>query len=151
MYTWPNGEHFAFDVSRLLRRNDIDPTLLAVPPTGAEFRQSELPPAPPTALLSDSELTEFRLRPTARTDKADPSAPKTGLLVANHSESLRYLTIDGAPVARLPPGAEQLLLGLRSGKYQVTARDFFGSEDAVTKSIEVPGHFTLGDDTEKPH
>jgi hypothetical protein len=151
MYTWPNGEHFAFDVSRLLRRNDIDPTALAMPPAGAEFRQSELPPPPPTALLSDSELTEFRSRPAARTEKADPGAPKTGLLVANHGESLRYITIDGAPVARLPPGAEQLLLGLRSGKYQVTARDFFGSEDAVTKSIEVPARFTLGDDTEKSH
>jgi hypothetical protein len=151
MYTWPNGEHFAFDVSRLLRRNDIDPTALAMPPAGAEFRQSELPPPPPTALLSDNELIEFRLRPAARTEKVDPSAPKTGLLVANHGESLRYISVDGAPVARLPPGAEQLLLGLRAGKYQVTARDFFGSEDAVTKSIEVPARFTLGDDTEKAH
>jgi hypothetical protein len=151
IYTWPNGEHFAFDVARLLRRNDLDPTALAMPPAGAEFRQSELPPPPPTALLSDSELAEFRLRPAARTEKPDPNAPKSGLLVANHSESLRYISIDGAPVARLPPGAEQLLLGLRPGKYQVTARDFFGGEEAVTKSIELPARFSVGDDTEKSH
>jgi hypothetical protein len=151
MYTWPNGEHFAFEVSRLLRRNDMDPSALAMPPAGAEFRQSELPPPPPTALLSDSELSEFRLRPAARTEKADPGAPKTGLLVVNHSESLRYISIDGAPAARLPPGAEQVLLGLRAGKYSVNARDFFGGEDAVTKIMEVPGRFTLGDDSEKAH
>jgi len=151
MYTWPNGEHFAFDVSRLMRRNDIDAAALAMPPAGAEFRQSELPSPPPTALLSDSELSEFRLRPAARTEKADPNAPKTGLWVANHSESLRYISVDGAPVARLPPGAEQLLLGLRPGKYQVTARDFFGGEDTVSKSVEVPARFSLGDDSEKAH
>jgi len=150
VYTWPNGEHFAFDVSRLLRRTDVDATALAMPPAGAEFRQSELPPPPPTALLSDAQLSEFRLRPVARTDKPDPNAPKTGLWVINHSESLRYISVDGAPVARLAPGAEQVLLGLRPGKYQVTARDFFGGEDAVTKSIDVPARFTLGDDSEKP-
>jgi hypothetical protein len=150
-YTWPNGEHFAFDVSRLLRRSDLDPTALAVPPAAAEFRQSELPPPPPNALLSDIELSEFRLRPAARTEKADPNAPKTGLLVTNHGESLRYISVDGAPVARLAAGADQLLLGLRPGKYQVAARDFFGGEDAVVKSIEIPARFTLGDDSEKAH
>ena len=150
-YTWPNGEHFAFDVARLLRRSDLDPSALAMPPVRAEFRQSELPPPPPNALLSDAELSEFRSRAIARTDKPDPSAPKSGLLLANHGESLRYISVDGAPVARLPPGAEQLLLGFRAGKYQVTARDFFGSEDAVSKSLEVPARFSLGDETEKSH
>ncbi len=151
VYTWPNAEHFVFDVSRLLRRTDLNPNALAMPPAGAEFRQSELPPPPPTALLSDNELSEFRLRPSARTERVDPSAPKTGLLVVNHSESLRYISVDGAPAARLPPGTEQLLLGLRAGKYQVVARDFFGAEDAVSKVLEVPARFTLGDEAEKSH
>jgi hypothetical protein len=149
VYTWPNGEHFAFEVSRLLRRADFNPSMLAMPPAGAEFRQSELPPPPPTALLSDNDLSELRLRPAPRTERADPSAPKTGLLLVNHSESLRYVSVDGAPAARLPPGAEQLLLGLRPGKYQVAARDFFGAEDARVVLLEVPARLTLGDDTEK--
>ena len=150
-YTWPNGEHFGFEVSRLLRRTDLNPGALAMPPAGAEFRQSELPPPPPTALLSDNELSDFRLRPAVRTERVDPSAPKTGLLLVNHSESLRYISVDGAPAARLPPGAEQLLLGLRAGKYQITARDFFGGEDALVKTVEVPARFSLGDDAEKTH
>jgi hypothetical protein len=150
-YTWPNGEHFAFEVARLARRNDLDPAALAMPPANAEFRQSELPPPPPNALLSDAELAEFRVRPAARTERVDPSAPKTGLLLVNHSESLRYVSIDGAPAARLPAGAEQLLLGLRAGKYQVTARDFFGADETLLKTLEVPGRFTLGDEPEKAH
>ena len=148
-YTWPNGEHFAFEVSRLQRRSDLNPSALAMPPAGAEFRQSELPPPPPTALLSDSDLSEFRLRAAARTERAELNAPKTGLLLVNHSESLRYFNVDGAPAARLAPGTEQLLLGLRPGKYQIVARDFFGGEDAVTKILEAPARFTLGDDPEK--
>ena len=151
VYTWPNGEHFSFEAARLLRKSDLDPSTLAMPPAGAEFRQSELPPPPPTALLSDNELSELRLRPTARTERPDPSAPKTGLLLVNHGESLRYVSVDGAPAARLPPGAEQLLLGLRAGKYQVVARDFFSGEDPLSKSVEVPARFTLGDDTERTH
>jgi hypothetical protein len=148
-YTWPNGEHLAFEVARLTRRSDLNPSTLAVPPANAQFRQSELPPPGPRALLSDSELGEFRTRPAPRTEKVDPGAPKVGLLLVNHGESLRYISIDGAPAARLPAGTEQLLLGLRPGKYQVSARDFFSSEDTLVKMIEVPARFALGDEPEK--
>lgn len=148
-YAWPNGGHFSFDVARLTRRGDLNPTELAMPPSGAEFRQSELPPPPPTALLSEGELGELRLRSVGRTERPEPGAPKAGLLAINHSESLRYISVDGAPAARLPPGSEQLLLGLRSGRYQISARDFFGSEDATPKTVEVPARFSLGDEPEK--
>ena len=148
-YSWPNGGHFAFEVSRLTHRSDLSAPALAMPPTGAEFRQSELPTPPPTRLLSDSELSELRFRAAARADKPDPSAPKAGLLAVNHGESLRYISVDGAPAARLPPGSEQLLAGLRPGKYQIAARDFFGAEDPVTKTIELPARFSLGEEPEK--
>ena len=151
IYTWPNGQHFAFEVLRLTRRSDFNPIALSVPPAGAEFRRSELPPPPPVGMLTDNELSEFRIRAAARTDRVDPSAPKFGLLLANHSDSLRYFSIDGAPVARLLPGVEQTLLGLRAGKYQVSARDFFDGEEAVVKTVEVPARFSLGDDPEKTH
>jgi hypothetical protein len=148
-YSWPGGGHFAFEVSRITRRSDLNPSLLAMPPAGAEFRQSELPPPPPTALLSDGELGELRLRPAARSERPDPGAPKAGLLATNHSESLRYISVDGVPAARLPPGSEQLLLGLRAGKYLIAARDFFGTEDQAAKTIELPARFSLGDEPEK--
>jgi len=151
VYTWPNGQHFAFEVARLTRRNDFNPSAFSVPPTGAEFRQSELPPPPPFVLLSESELTELRLRPSARTDKLDPGAPKSGLLLVNHSDGLRYITLDGVPVARLIPGAELTLLGLRAGKYQISARDFFDGEEAASKTLDAPARFSLGDDQEKTH
>jgi hypothetical protein len=151
VFTWPNGQHFAFEVSRLARRSDFNPSAFSVPPAGAEFRQSELPPPPPAGLLSDSELSEFRVRPAARTDKPDPSAPKSGLLLVNHSEGLRYISVDGAPAARLLPGTEQTLLGLRAGKYQISARDFFDGEELLVKTVEVPARFSLGDDSEKAH
>ncbi len=150
-YSWPNGEHIAFEVARLTRRADLSPSLLAMPPSGAQFRQSELPPSPPNALLSNSELSEFRLRPAARTERLDPVAPKTGMLLANHGDSLRYVSIDGALVARLPPGAELALLGLRAGKYQVAVRNFFSSEDTRLSTVEVPARLWLGDEPDKAH
>jgi hypothetical protein len=151
VYTWPNGQHWAFEVTRLTRRSDFNPSSLSMPPAGAEFRQSELPPPPPTALISESELAEFRVRPAVRTEKLDPSAPKVGLLLVNHSEGLRYFALDGALVARLLPGAELTLVGVRSGKYQVTAHDFFDGEDPFVKSVEVPARVSLGDELEKTH
>lgn len=151
VYTWPNGQHFAFEVLRLTRRTDFNPGALAVPPTGAEFRRSELPPPPPIALLSENELADLRVRPAARADKPEPGAPKSGLWLVNHSEGLRYFTVDGAPVARLLPGAELTLPALRAGKYQVSARDFFDGEEALVKTIEAPARFSLGDETEKSH
>jgi hypothetical protein len=148
-YTWTSGSHFVFEVSRFTRRSDLNPSTLAMPPSGAEFRQSELPPPPPTALLSDAESADLRTRAQARSEKPDPTAPKAGLLAVNHGESLRYICLDGTPVARLPPGAEQLLAGVRTGKYQISARDFFGAEDPAARTVEVPARFSLGDDAEK--
>jgi len=148
-YTWPSGGHFAFEVAHLARRGDLNAATFAVPPMGAEFRASELPPPPANVLLSNAELAELRLRPTVRSERPDVSAPKAGLLLVNHSESTRYIVIDGAPAVRLPPGAEELLLGLRTGKYQVTARDFFGSEDAAARLVELPARFSLGEESEK--
>ncbi|HKO47883.1 MAG TPA: hypothetical protein VJV79_09175 [Polyangiaceae bacterium] len=151
VYTWPNGQHFAFEVSRLARRTDFNPNALSVPPAGAEFRQSELPPPPPASFLSESELSDFRVRPTVRTEKPEPNAPKSGLLLLNHTDSLRYISVDGAPAARLLPGTELLLLGLRAGKYQISARSFFDGEEPLVKTVEVPGRFSLGEDLEKTH
>lgn len=151
IYTWSNSQHFAFEVVRLTRRSDFNPSAFSVPPTGAEFRRSELPPPPPTALFSESELAEFRIRAAARSEKPDPNAPKNGLLLVNHSESLRYVSVDGAPVARLLPGSEHTLSGLRAGKYQISARDFFDGEEAVVRTVEVPARFSLGEDSEKTH
>ena len=151
VFTWPNGEHFAFEVARLQRRADLNPSALAMPPADAEFRPSELPTPPPSALLSDNELTEFRLRTAQRSQRIEAAAPKAGLLLVNHGESLRYASIDGVLTARLTPGAEQLLPSLRPGKYQVTLRDFFGAEDTFSRIVEVPARLSLGDDTEKSH
>jgi len=151
VYTWLNGQHFAFEVVRLTRRTDFNPGALSVPPTGAEFRQSELPPPPPIALLSETELADLRLRPAARSDKPEATAPKSGLWLVNHSDGLRYFTVDGAPVARLLPGAELTLPALRAGRYQVAARDFFDGEEPLVKTVEAPARFSLGDETEKGH
>ena len=133
------------------RQNELDPVALAMPPAGAEYRQSESPAPAPSALLSESELSDLRLRAAPRTERVDPSAPKAGLLVVNHSESLRYITVDGAKAARLLPGAEVLLLGLRPGKYQLAARDFFGGEESLQRLTEVPARFSLGEEPEKNH
>jgi hypothetical protein len=51
----------------------------------------------------------------------------------------------------LAPGAEQLLLGLRPGKYQLAFRDFFDGEEPRIATVEVPARFIFGDENEKTH
>ena len=130
--------------------SDLNPSAFS-PPLTAQFRQSELPAPSPGALLSDSELGELRLRPAQRSERPEVNAPKSGLLLVNHSESLRYVSVDGALAARLAPGAELLLSGLHVGKYQISARDFLSGEDALSKIVEVPARFVIGEDLEKAH
>jgi hypothetical protein len=151
--TWASGARFELEVTKLLKRTELPVDGLAVPPSGSEARRGELPGPPFVALVDERELGDFRVRPLQPTEKPDPAAPKLGLVFQNRSDGPRYLVVDGVPVVWLRPGAEWLLSGLKPGRYNVQARDFFGAESTPPKTLELPARFLVGEEPERvaPH
>ena len=67
-----------------------------------------------------------------------------GLVVANSTDQLRMLHVDGIPVAWVAAGAKELLPGLHRGRYNVQGRTFLGdSFDAAITQV-VPGVVQVG-------
>jgi len=146
-YTWSTGSRFEFEVTKLSKRPDQQPLdALLVPPTGASSRSGELPGPPFVALVDERELGDFHTRATPPPAKPEPGAPKLGLVFQNHGDGPRYLLVDGVPVVWLRADAEWLVSGLKSGRYTVQARDFFGAETTPPRVLELPARFPVGDE-----
>lgn len=152
-YTWYSGAKLAFEVTKLSKRAELPYEKLLTPPPGADARRGELPGTPFVSLLAERELGELRTRAAAPTEKVDATAPKLGLVFHNRADGPRYLLVDGVPVVWLRADAEWLVSGLKPGRYQVQARDFFGAEGTPAKEVELPARFLVGDEAERvvPH
>lgn len=148
-YTWTSGARLELEVTSLTRRSEIATEALLVPPSSAVPRRGELPGPPFVALLEERELAELHARALPAPAKPDPSAPKLGLVFQNRSDLPRYLMVDGVPVVWLRADAEWLVSGLKTGRYSVQARDFFGAESAPPKVVELPARFSVGDEAER--
>jgi hypothetical protein len=53
-------------------------------------------------------------------------------------------------VAWIAPRSRKQVLGLRSGRYSVMLRDFFGQETVPAKPLDVPAHIVLGEPAKLP-
>lgn len=142
-FRWQPKGGITWVVTELTRRTDLRVEELRVPPGGAEMKPGELPPSTTGVLLSPAELTSLRRAPSANVTP-EPGAPGEGLRAVNHEDGLRYLMVDGVPVAWVPAGGSVYLLGLSQSLYHVSWRDFLGGH--VTPDIKqtVPGVVTLG-------
>lgn len=151
-YVWTSGARFELEVTKVAKRSELAIDGLLVPPATAAARRGELPELPFVSLLDERELGELRVRALPPANKPDANAPKVGLLFQNRSDAPRYLLVDGVPLVWLRADAEWLVTGLKTGRYTVQARDFFGAEATPARVVELPVRFTVGDDTEKvPH
>jgi hypothetical protein len=148
-YSWASGGRLEIEVTRLTRKAENPPENLAVPPLHAELRRGELPVGPFVALLEERELADFRTRALPPPEKLDPNAPKLGLVFQNRTEGPRYLMVDGVPVVWLRADAEWLVTGLKSGRYTVQARDFFGAESSPPRVVELPARLLVGEEPER--
>jgi hypothetical protein len=149
-YTWSTGARFELEITKLAKRPEQQPgEALLVPPTGASVRPGELPGPPFVALLDERDLAELHSRALPPPAKPDPTAPKLGLVFQNRGDGPRYLLVDGVPVVWLRADAEWLVSGLKSGRYTVQARDFFGAETTPPRVLELPARFPVGDEAEK--
>jgi hypothetical protein len=137
---WTAMGSFGFEVTGVLKKTDMATAGLAVPPTGAAFAQAPFPVAGVSPMLSPQELAAFRSGPVEV-----PSGPVTeGLLVANHTDELRVLEVDGVPAVWAAPGAHDVVRGLVRGRYVTQWRTFLG--DSVEPAVVqiVPGSAQLG-------
>jgi hypothetical protein len=148
-YTWPSGARFELEISKITKRTELSADGLAVPPAGTSARRGELPGPPFVALIEERELGELHSRALPPPVKPEPNAPKTGLVFQNHSDGPLYLLVDGVPVVWLRADAEWLVTGLKSGRYTVQARDFFGAETTPARVLELPARFPVGYELER--
>jgi hypothetical protein len=142
-YRWTGKGRLAFEVTSLTRRADLPIGQLFVPPAGAEFKAGELPPQPSGVLFSQSDLAAFRTRPAAG-EEPSPQAPGEGITAVNRSDLLRYVLLDGVPIAWVRPKSEQYVIGPLAGRYVVSWRDFLGTELEPPKTLALPAKVTLG-------
>ncbi|RYE93509.1 MAG: hypothetical protein EOO75_04215 [Myxococcales bacterium] len=142
-FSWRDRPGVVFEILDLLRRAELPVGDLACPPLGAQ-PAAALPLQPSSLLLTRDELAAFRQRPID-VGPPEPGAPVEGLVVRNATDALRYLLVDGVPVAWLLPGQELPVLGLPRGRYTVQWRSFLGDVIEPARLVEVPARVSVGE------
>ncbi|MFW5740666.1 MAG: hypothetical protein ACOC1F_09915 [Myxococcota bacterium] len=148
-FDWKNGGNIEFDVGSLLIRTDFPSSFFMVPPPGAKFTDTGLPPNASGIFLDRSQLMAFRTRgadaPQPRTDPASRGAPGEGFVAVNRTDALRFVLLDGVPVAWVPAHGQQYVIGPRAGRYNLQWRSFLGVEIEEPFEVLLPARITLGE------
>lgn len=149
-YTWKDGGKVDFEVSSLLIRPDFQSSMFLIPPARSTFTDVGLPPNATGIFLTREQMAAFRSRaadlPTLRTDPEAKGAPGEGFVAVNRTDALRFLLLDGVPVAWVPAHGEQYVIGSRVGKYTAQWRSFLGMSVDDPFEVLVPARFALGEE-----
>ncbi|MEZ4223045.1 MAG: hypothetical protein R3B13_19030 [Polyangiaceae bacterium] len=138
-----DGGRLGFEVTSLVRHHDLPYGPLLVPPAGAMVKPGELPPQAAGVLLNRQQLAAMRSKPAPQKDIA-ADAPGEGLMAVNQTDTLRYVLVDGVPVAWVRARSEQYLIGLQPGRYNVSWRDFFGTSTEPAQPTSMPARVVIG-------
>lgn len=128
-FRWAGGGLFTFTALSLSKRNDLPPGILLAPPPQAAFAEFAAPRGV-HPLLTVPELLAIHTSET-RT----PS----DLALANNTDVLRFVWVDGLPVAWVGPQSRGPLGGLERGKVQVVWRTFLGDSTEPVQNVMIPG------------
>ncbi|HLV19799.1 MAG TPA: hypothetical protein VKZ49_02915 [Polyangiaceae bacterium] len=142
-FAWAGGGRIDFEVSAVMRRQELTLADLFFPPVGAQFALGELPPQAAGVITSRDDLVRLR-RSAVVPDSLPKGAPGEGLIAENHSDLLRYVLLDGVAVAWVRAKSEQHLVGPRAGRYHIGWRDFFGTEVEPPSVIHLPARVRYG-------
>lgn len=142
-FRWPDKGRLSFEVTSLTRRSDLPVGLLFVPPAAADFKPGELPPQASGVMLDQAQIAALRTRPAPAED-TPKDAPGEGLMAVNRTDVLRYVLLDGVPVAWVKPRSEQYVIGPLPGRYTVSWRDFLGTDIQPPKVLTLPARVLLG-------
>ncbi len=143
-YAWQEGGGIGLEMTAMIKRTDLAPGELLVPPPGAKRERSGLPIAAGGVFLTREELAAFRSSALPMPAKPDPAAPGEGFLAVNRSDLLMYLLLDGVPVVAVPPLAERYVLGPPRGRYGVAWRTFLGDRIGAPQTLELPARIVYG-------
>jgi hypothetical protein len=143
-YTWPNGNGIVFEVSAIADKVEHPASRLMVPPPDATYVPTGLPRDTTGVFLTRDELLAFRTKPIDTGPNKPSGAPTEGLGALNGTELLRYLFVDGVPVAWVLPYREQQVVGLVRGRYVVQWRTFLADAVEPPKTIELPTRISFG-------
>ena len=143
-FEWAGGGGITFEVSTMTRRQDIPIGVVYVPPSGAQFKPAELPPEASGVFLSRADLLSFRNTEKKPPEPPGPDAPGEGAYAVNQTDTLRYVLIDGVPVAWVRPRQQQYIIGPRAGRYSVGWRDFFGAHVTPPEVVQFPAKVIVG-------
>jgi len=139
---WTARGSIGFELTGVLKKADMPTASLLVPPSAAAFAAAPLTAAGMHVSLSVPELAAFRTGPIEL--PASPHTDGAGLVVANTTDQLRVLHLDGIPIAWAAPGARDVIQGLHRGRYIVQWRTFLGESFDPPTSQQVPGTLQAG-------
>lgn len=124
---WTTRGSITFDAISIVRRLDLSPQQLSVPPSGP-FLIGSLPPRPAELLLSPAELAAMRTGASAVTEPGAHPGNDThaSLTLVNSTDELRFVWIDGVPVAWAAPAGRIETSALFRGRYSIEWRTFLG-------------------------
>ncbi len=143
-YFWERGGRLGFEVDSIVKRSDLALGGLYVPPAGALPKPGELPPEPSGIFLNREELSRLRKVERRSTEPAGPDAPGEGFHAVNHGHALRYVLLDGVPVAWIRPGEQQYVIGPKANRYVVSWRDFLGEDTTKPELSFLPARLSVG-------
>lgn len=133
-YEVEKGGRALFEVTKFDLASDTSGNV-QVPPKDSQLRNFGLPPG--RQLLAPLLLSSLR------------RGDKTGTLtVHNASAQLRYLLLDGVPVARVSPRTSETLSGISQGQYLTRLIDFWGTDNAPNNALTIGDSTTLGEPLE---
>ncbi len=143
-YRWAPAGSLELVVTGLTERKELPESGLLVPPRNARFTIGELPQSPSPFIVSEGELGKIRQRPIEVSSTRSPKTPGEGLVAENRTTLLQYLLLDGIPVARVRPMSEVAIRGPLRGRYQISWRDFFGTNVSAPSLSVIPGFVRVG-------
>jgi hypothetical protein len=148
-FAWPQGGGLIFEVQEITRRTELPVADVHCPPLAAQFSQATLPPQPSGVLLTRDEAAALHLRPVDVGPPA-PGSPAEGVLAKNATDNLRYLLLDGVPIAWVMPGAELYIIGPPRGHYVAQWRSFLGDAVDPPRNVDLPARLSVGEPPPKP-
>jgi len=130
-----------FDAFALARRADISAQVFATPPASAAYEES-LPDDRALVLLTPAELTTMRT--TAPDAPGVDAGPTPTLALVNSTDELRFVWLDGIPIAWLAPGARESIRTLARGRYSLQWRTFLGDAIDAPQTVTLPATSDVG-------
>lgn len=140
---WTAHGSIQFELVNITKKTDMSIAGLLVPPSNAVYAAVPMTAAGVQAMLSMNELAALRTGPV---DVPPPArgGNDTGLIIANQTDQVRMLFLDGVPIAWAAPGARDLIQGLHKGRYTAQWRTFLAETVDPPTLLVVPGSLQVG-------